>query len=63
MVQNQTQEDNDKFEAMLWRPPVGVEVTQGPWSAEAEQAALHQFMSDFESLGRGEDLDESVSTG
>lgn len=37
----QEQNDLDKFEEQLWRPPaIGVVVTQGPWSAEEETASF-----------------------
>lgn len=32
-----------KFEARLWMPPAGVEVTEGPWSAAAETQAFQAF--------------------
>lgn len=32
-----------KFEARLWMPPAGVEVTEGPWSAAAETASFQAF--------------------
>lgn len=37
------QAEKDKFEARLWRPPVGVVPDRGPWSAEAESGAFSAF--------------------
>lgn len=38
------QKDVDKFEAQLYRPPVGVQAPAvGPWSAEAEMAAFRSM--------------------
>lgn len=45
-VDRHTQEGQQalrKFEARLWMPPAGVEVTEGPWSAAAETASFQAF--------------------
>ena len=36
----ESEADLAKFEAQLWRPPVGVAAPRGPWSPAAENAAL-----------------------
>lgn len=42
---NGDSEGIEKFDAQLFRPPKGVEATVGPWSPEAEAAALADFAS------------------
>ena len=36
----QSEADVRKFEAALWRPPVGVVPTRGPWSPQEENRAF-----------------------
>ena len=36
----QSEADVKKFEAALWRPPVGVVPTRGPWSPQEENRAF-----------------------
>lgn len=46
----ENQEDIDKFEIDLWRPPRGFTGTiEGPWSPEAENESLRAFKSMIES--------------
>jgi hypothetical protein len=36
----ESEDDVAKLEHKIYQPPAGVEVTTGPWSAEAEMAAF-----------------------
>ena len=41
----ESEDDVHKLESKIYRPPAGVEATTGPWSPEAEMAALKAFGS------------------